>query len=397
MRGVNSTRTLDQVAMNHLGRRRSVTWLALILLVAGALLATSCASHDSTSTTPSLRLGIAYGDRLVWMSDEDLAAALDDAVTVGARWVRADLSWQDIQPDGPDGYRWEMFDRVVTAATARGLTVLPVLAYTPPWARPAGCTGDKCAPADPEAFATFAEAAAARYASRGIHTWEVWNEPNIPGFWQPAPDAAAYTTLLRTTSRALRHADPSAYVILGGLAAASTENTENTANTAISATDFLAAVLTHGGDRLVDAVGYHPYTYPYLASSRAPQGTAWDRIDRTQDSLRGVLSAHGTPDTPVWITEYGAPTNGPGHVTEERQAAIAVDAVRTAARTPRVSALIWYTDRDLGTDTASKENYFGLRRGDGSAKPAFGALRRAVEALGERGPPLAGAGRMGKH
>ncbi|MCI3270488.1 cellulase family glycosylhydrolase [Streptomyces cylindrosporus] len=357
------------------GRRPRIARTALVLLVAGALLAAGCTPRASSHT--SLRLGIAYGDRLVWMSDRDLAASLDDAVAVGARWVRADLSWQDVQADGPDRYRWGLFDRVVTAAEARGLTVLPVLAYTPAWARAGRCADSKCGPADPEAFAAFAGAAAARYTRRGIGTWEIWNEPNIPAFWHPAPDATAYATLLRATSRALRRVDPSAKVVLGGLSAAGTEG-------AVSAPDFLAAVLAHGGKGLFDAVGYHPYTYSRLASARVPPGTEWDGINRAHPSLHGVLAAHAMPDTPVWITEFGAPTNGPGHVTEQRQALIAADVVRTAVDTPHVGALIWYTDRDPGTDTSTVENFFGLRRADGRAKPAFDALRRAVTALRHR-------------
>jgi hypothetical protein len=109
-----------------------------------------------------------------------------------------------------------------------------------------------------------------------------------------------------------------------------------------------------------------------------------------------VLRAFGTPDLPVWITEVGAPTDGPGaasngepstitatttHVTEVRQAQIAVDAVRTAAADPGVSALMWYSDRDLSNDRSSNENFYGLRRADGTAKPAFALLHDAIAAL----------------
>lgn len=354
---------------------------ALITFGAITLLTTACTTGDSRP----LRLGIAYGHRLVGMSDKELGAALDEAVGVGARWVRADLSWGDIQPDAPDEFRWNRFDRVVTAAKKRDLTLLPILGYTPPWARQTGCTSDKCRPADPKAFAAFAAAAAIRYAPSGIHTWEIWNEPNLRDFWKPQPDAAAYTTLLRATSQALRRQDPSAYVVLGGLASTHSQGGS------ISQTDFLAAVSVRGGNRLVDAVGYHPYTYPYLASDKTQWGTAWERIN----GLESVLAAHGTPGMPVWITEYGAPTNGPGaasdgrrksigattHVTERRQSEIAEDAVRTAAVTPHVEALFWYSDRDAGTDTSSRENFFGLRRADGSAKPALSTLRKAIAAL----------------
>jgi hypothetical protein len=364
--------------------RRSIlaAVLALVTCAVTALLPTACTKDASMR----LRVGIAYGHRLLGLSEKDLGAALDEAVAVGARWVRADLPWGDVQPGSRDAYRWSRFDRIVAAAHERGLTLLPILAYTPLWARPAGCAGDKCAPADPAAFAAFAAAAAARYAPSGIHTWEIWNEPNSSDFWKPRPDPAAYTTLLRATGRALRHADSSAQVLLGGLAAGHSQGGS------ISPAQFLAAVAARGGNRLVDGVGYHPYTYPYLASDRTVWRTPWERIG----DLESVLAAHGTPGMPLWITEYGAPTGGPGpasdgrrgaldgattHVTEARQAVIAADVVRTAAATPHVRALFWYSDRDLGTDPATRENFFGLRRADGSAKPALAALRRAVAAL----------------
>ncbi|MFI8106665.1 cellulase family glycosylhydrolase [Streptomyces sp. NPDC086023] len=367
--------------------RRSMGLMLVLLWLAGMLL--GCAPQP----VAGLRVGIAYGDRLVRMSDQELGAALDDAVAVGARWVRADLSWASVQADGPDTFQWEGFDRVVAAVEARGLSLLPILGFTPPWARPAGCADKECRPARPEQFAAFARAAAARYAPRGVHTWEVWNEPNLTRSWKPAPDAGAYTVLLRMTGRALRERDPVAYVILGGLAATRTEDGD------VSQTEFLQEVSVRGGNRLVDAVGYHPYTYPFLASAVTRWRTAWERMEGVRDSIRSVLIANGTPKLPVWITEFGAPTNGPGaasdgrpgtvgagvtHVTEQRQALIAEDAVRTAAATPYVAALIWYAERDLGTDRGDNENFFGLRRADGSAKPALGALREAVAALRRR-------------
>ncbi len=324
------------------------------------------------------------------MSNAELAAALDDAVDIGARRIRADLEWGDIQPLSPDQYNWKRFDHVVDAARRRGLMVLPVLAYTPPWARPSGCPTDKCAPVHPALFARFAAAAASRYAPLGVHAWEVWNEPNIEEFWQPKPNAYNYAQLLKRVSDAIRGVDSSAFIILGGLAAVAT------GTGSISQTDFLARVCLLGGNRVIDAVAYHPYTYPYLASKSRQEVNAWSRIDATSVSLRSVLSQYGTPNLPIWITEYGAPTNGPGqvsdgtsatispmttHVTEVQQARIATDVVVTAASNHGLGALIWYTNKDLSDDTSSDKNFYGLRRGDGSAKPAFAAFRKAVAGL----------------
>jgi hypothetical protein len=339
------------------------------------------------------RFGLAYGDRLSFMTPADLAATLDAAVRLGAGWIRADLGWDAVQADGAGEFRWAAFDRVVTAADARNLRVLPILAYTPPWARDVGCVSAKCAPASPAAFARFAGAAAARYAPLGLHTWEVWNEPNMTGFWRPAPDPTRYLAVLRAAAGAIRAADPAAYLVSGGLAAVPSTDGD------ITELDFLGRMCSLGLGGIVNAVGYHPYTFPYLPSFRAPWavGTAWNRIGLTSPSVESVLRDCGPRRLVVWLTEYGAPTFGPGrastdgrrpapgdvdHVDERLQAAIGADAVRLAASTPGIAALFWYTDRDLSSAPgASTENFYGLRRADGSAKPAYAAIQHEVAVL----------------
>src|SRR5713226_6130889 len=155
-----------------------------------------------TGITNPASIGISYGDTLSWDSTSVLSQTLDDAVALGATTIRVDLGWDDIQPNSARIYNWANFDRVVKAARSRNLTLLPILAYAPAWAWPKGCTTPKCAPANPNAFASFAAVASRRYAPMGIHTWEIWNEPNIVAFWQPTPNVAQYVNLLSLTSRA---------------------------------------------------------------------------------------------------------------------------------------------------------------------------------------------------
>jgi hypothetical protein len=374
-------------------RRRSALagCVLIVVLIVGALLGgrltrTSAGAHASRTT--SLHAGIAYGDELAYMSSGQLSQALDDARAIGAHWVRADLSWADVQRNSSTSYDWSGFDRVVAGASARGLKVLPTLGYTPAWARPAGCDSQSCRPARVATFAAFARAAVDRYAARGVHTWEIWNEPNSRGFWQPGPNPDEYTTLLRASVEAIRALDNGAFIVSGGLAAVTTRNGD------ISPVDFLQRVAALGGTRLVNAVGYHPYTYPLLPSLVTSFGTPWDRIDRAPVSLKRVLAEYGTPRLPFWLTEYGAPTGGPGigstggqsssttHVTEGRQSQILVDAVRTAWSDANIQGLFIYQDKDRGSSTATNENFYGIRRADGTKKPAFSALRTALLSLG---------------
>jgi polysaccharide biosynthesis protein PslG len=346
------------------------------------------AKPTSRGETSRLQFGISYGDTLPFMANDRLAEALDDAVEIGAGWIRMDLSWADVQPTATQTYTWDRFDRVVTEAHRRRLDVLAVLGYAPGWARVPDCSTDQCAPADPARFATFAGAAAARYAARGVHTWEIWNEENSSKFWGPQADPASYTRLLQASSQAVRAADPKAFVLMGGLAATQTDEGD------LSAADFLIQS-RESPLQFVDALALHPYTFPYAASRLGPWANPTLRGNSGLPYLRQVLSESGAPNLPIWITEYGAPTGGPGpvwdgsadslsaeteyHVTESQQAAIAADAIATAASDPTVRSLFWYTDRDFAAPLDDSESYYGLRRVDGSKKPAFTALRDAVK------------------
>src|ERR1700741_3915382 len=49
-------------------------------------------------TGNDLRVGISFGNTLLSMTDNKLAEALDGVVDTGARWIRFDMSWSDVQP-----------------------------------------------------------------------------------------------------------------------------------------------------------------------------------------------------------------------------------------------------------------------------------------------------------
>lgn len=335
-------------------------------------------------------IGVSFGDRLAAADQDDVDTALDDVVRLGANWIRIDLSWARLQPTSSASFDWTGIDRVVEAARARDLQVLGILAYTPVWARAPGCESFACPPISLTDFADFATTVVEHLRPYGVTTYEVWNEPNLPKFWI-APDPVAYRNLLVRTNQAIKAEDPDATVLFGGMAPT------GPLGGAINAGIFLQEACSTGACSLVDGVAYHPYTFPRTPDEETSGNSAWERMTQEspgQPSMEQVLQEAGLDATPLWLTEFGAPTGGNGlaadgsaaraldpavdHVTEELQARIISEGVTATLADPgRFGALFLYTWQDLD-EYGDSEDHFGLRRADGSRKPAWAALREAI-------------------
>jgi hypothetical protein len=117
-------------------------------------------------------------------------------------------------------------DRIVAAAAARGLSVLPVVLSAPSWDARSNRAG-MATPARTAPYTNFLTALVRRYGPHGtfwtgrrgavpIRRWQIWNEPNLAPYW-PQPFAASYATLLTAADRAVKRADRSAQVVMGAL------------------------------------------------------------------------------------------------------------------------------------------------------------------------------------
>ena len=310
-----------------------------------------------------------------------LARDLDTMQSAGSKWLRVDINWAQIQAGGPGSYNWSAIDRVVEGATSRGMNVLGVIVYTPNWARPSG-TSATYGP-DPATYAAFAATAAQHYSALGVHAFEVWNEPNTPAFWTPAPNPAHYTRLLQAAYPAIKAADPSATVLSGGTAPAPSDGTS------YSPVDFLKRIYANGGGGFFDAVSHHPYCWP-AAPGEAQAWSAWYQMYGTSPSIRSTMVANGDGGKKIWATEFGAPTDGPSgsHVTESQQAATITKGYAEWQTYNWAGPLFSYEGRDYGTTKDSRENFFGLLRYDFSPKPAYAAYKAAARAGGSVDPPV---------
>lgn len=349
---------------------RLLAGLAGAALFLGSMAAEGAAQD---SAIPDDTLGLAVGlDALRWQDSLDLRAELADYAAMGVRWLRTDLNWASVQHEGPDSFDWRDMDRIVDLAQAFGIKVLPVAGSTPEWAWQD--PESPSPPRDPKAFGRFLEAAVQRYAPRGIHVWEIWNEPNLKGPFPPRPDAAAYAALLKEAAPAIRSADPQATIVLGGLAAVRS-TTSRGRSPAISAAEFLETVYAEGAGDSFDVLGFHPYTGSDLPDLEA-RGNSWAMM---AGPIRSIMAAHGDESKPIWITEYGAATNeAESGVSEDRQAELLAASVALARETPWLGPVFWYSYRDLGTDPEDREDWFGILARDGRPKPARAVLEEIL-------------------
>ena len=344
--------------------------------------AVTASPSASTSTPPRTAAtqpaGITFGNHLFGLSRAKIDQALDDVVALHLTWIRVDMSWASLQPDSADSFDWAPLDAIVASARSRRLTVLGLLSYTPPWARSAGCSTFTCPPRQASEFARFAGAVAGRYRDDGVKDFQVWNEPNIDQFWT-SPNPLRYRSLLSATVTALRATGGGLRILFGGLAVAPDSGGD------LSAVTFLRRACA-GRTCRVDAVGYDPYTYPAVPSRSSRPFNAVQLLINPAAGARGLpaaLTAVGLGTTPVWITGFGAPTggstaDGPDAVSEATQARIVTDGLRVArANAGRIGGFFVDTLRDSTAGSAA-DTHFGLERSDGSHKPAFAALAKAL-------------------
>ena len=322
------------------------------------------------------RFGIAAGGGTQNFSATDLARYLDAVKASGAQWFRIDFNWAVIQAGGPASYNWTPFDNVVNGARARGLNVLGTIQYTPGWARAAGTSGST-PPTNLNDYATFSRAVVQHYAPAGVHAYEIWNEPNISNFWAPGPDPAKYTQMLKLAYAAIKQLDPTATVISAGLSPYGSYGQLDAQH--MNPVSFLQNMYANGAAGSLDAVGWHPYNFPYGLGFYG--WSAWSQMTDTSPSARSVMIAAGDGAKQIWTTEFGWPTGSSTRaVSEAVQAQMVTDSYTKLKTWSWAGPAFFYSGRDVGTDLLNIEDNFGIFHYDWSLKPSYAAYQAAAAA-----------------
>lgn len=342
-----------------------------------ALLLLAVAAAPANAAVPRDWLGVAVDGPLIEAADQH-AGEWPLIAASGARSVRIAFYWHAGQPLGPGAVDFSTYDGPVLAAARNGLGVLPVVFSTPAWAR-RDAADSASPPRDPGDYAAFLTALVARYGPRGsfwaehpevrarpIRAWQLWNEPNLRGYWSRQPFAKGYVKLLKSARAALKAADRRARVILAGLP---------------NGWDALRQIYRAGGRRYFDAAAVHPYT------ARA------DRVPRFVLALRRVMRRFGDRRKPVWVTEISWPAakgrarDPIGIATDDggqaRRLRRVLTALAAARRRLHVQRVYWYTWLSAES-SASVFAWSGLRRlheGAVISTPALAAFRATARRL----------------
>jgi hypothetical protein len=346
------------------------------VLLAAAVLLLRSADADATRPTPGIPDPF-YGVVLQHETLSDLDVTRLQRGQVGT--VRFALPWARVERKAGT-YDWSPIDRKLEAIRSAGAEPLPFVFGMParfgtPWHSPLST------PDSAEAWTRFLHDLVARYGPGGelatidpgfepIRTWQIWNEPNLPGFWGPgAPDPAAYVELLRASVPAIHAVNPAAGIVAAGLAPA---------RKGIHASDYMAGIY-----RAYEALGVPPdfdqaSVHPYATTIR-------ESIERIV-AFRDVVDAGAAGiATPILVGEVGWGSGTAAHPflngTEASQARHVTRLYRKLGERRRelgLSGVLWFAwqDRPAESPGCGFCTIVGLFDADGGAKRAWKSFKQ---------------------
>jgi len=209
-----------------------------------------------------------------------------------------------------------------------------------------------------------------RYGKDEVRTWffEVWNEPNLSGFWEGA-DQNAYFELYDLTAKTIKGVDP--VLKVGGPSTAG----------AAWVPEFLAHVTQSGAP--VDFVTTH--TYGVLGGFLDENGVSDTKLDASPNAIIGdvrrvreQISASAYPSLPLYFTEWST-SYTPRDSVHDSYISAPYILTKLKACQGLVQGMSYWTYTDLfeepGPPTAPFEGGFGLLNPQGIRKPAYFAYK----------------------
>ena len=294
-----------------------------------------------------------------------LRTVLTEMKAGGANTTRLMIPWSRAQPRRHGGYRFHFFDRVYHRILASGIRPLIVPIDSPCWAHPSVPCGAPYNAVRPDRrylgqWRRFMAKLARRY--RRARGFEIWNEPNLYGFWGPDPSPRRYERLLRAAAKGVRSIHRHPPIAFGGPAPIGNWR------------GFIRHAYQRGAGRYSDDLALHLYP------RRVP--VARSIVQEAREA--NVIRAHYDPNAGMWGTEVGVSTaKKPAwqpRVDPSRQAEALVNIYHRLARRG-FELLTIFRLRDPPRGQFPRQSWqtgLGVEHTNGRPKPAFCALAVAV-------------------
>jgi hypothetical protein len=267
--------------------------------------------------------------------------------------ARIEFPWYLLEPKRGT-YDWSRSDFIVEAAAARGVTLHPIIDWSPTWA-----AAQPWAAPDPEDFRAYVTAFTKRYEGK-FPVIELWNEPDSGNYWVSGEQAYVESVLI-PGYQAIKAVNPTIQVQMGG-----------TIGDSGACCSWLEGLYSHGAGQYFDIAAFHNYA-----------GTA--TVEAV--SYQQVLAKHGQGSKPIWLGEFGVQEPG---LQDVNQQALLRNVITSKAP---IAVAEWYALRDdfamsCCPATIVKGATWGLVRHDNvKVKDAFFTMQQLVHASSTRGGP----------
>jgi xylan 1,4-beta-xylosidase len=321
-------------------------------------------------------------------SQTQLKLATDE---LGFRYLRFHAIFHDVLgtvkiENGKTTYNWSKIDQLYDDLLARHIKPFVELGFTPKalassqnsifyWS---GNTSHPKLEGWHDLIWAFIRHIEARYGKDEVRTWffEVWNEPNLSGFWEGA-DQKAYFELYDLTAKTIKSIDPDLRV--GGPSTAG----------AAWVPEFLTHVKQSGVG--VDFVTTH--TYGVQGGFLDEEGKSDTKLDPSPEAIIGdvrrvreQISASPFPGLALYFSEWSTSYTPRDSVHDSYISAPYILTKLKAIEGLAQGMSYWtYTDlfEEPGPPTAPFQGGFGLLNPQGIRKPAYFAYKYLHALQGE--------------
>jgi len=309
---------------------------------------------------------------------------------LGFRYIRFHAIFHDVlgtyrEVAGQPVYNWTKIDYLYDKLLEIGIKPFVELGFTPDAMKSSNQTifywnGNTSHP-DPVKWENLVDAFARhvieRYGQDEVRSWffEVWNEPNLAGFWEGA-DQPAYFDLYARTARKLKAIDPALRV--GG---------PSTAGAA-----WVPELLSFAATQQVAVDFVTTHTYGVDGGFLDQNGQSDTKLSPSPDAIigdvrrvRGQIEASAKPGLPLYFSEWSASYTPRDPVHDSYHMAPYILTKLKASDGLAQGMSYWaYTDlfEEPGPPSAAFQGGFGLLNPQGIRKPAYFAYKY-LNRLGE--------------